>query len=147
MLTVILGLATVALSSLSASVQTDIKSALAYSSLAQVGLIVAEIGLGFRWLPLVHLSRPCQLADATIPSGPRRFTRLSPTRDAVGGRLSGPISGLIPARAQAWLYRFALERGFLDVILWQKVVRPITSAFEALDRLDRRWSNLQSRKL
>ncbi|NBO93216.1 MAG: oxidoreductase [Planctomycetia bacterium] len=142
MLTVILGLATVALSSLSASVQTDIKSALAYSSLAQVGLIVAEIGLGFRWLPLVHLVGHASLRTLQFLRAPTLLQDYHRLENAVGGRLSGPISGLIPARAQAWLYRFALERGSLDVILWQKVVRPITSAFEALDRLDRRWSNL-----
>ena len=40
---------------LAGSVQTDIKSALSFASLSQVGLIVAEIGLGFRYVALVHI--------------------------------------------------------------------------------------------
>src|SRR5262249_48606054 len=43
---VALGLIMALVAYLSGSVQTDIKSALAYASLTQVGIIVAEIGLG-----------------------------------------------------------------------------------------------------
>ena len=41
--------------SLAARVQSDIKSALAFASLTQVGLIVAEIGLGLRYIALIHI--------------------------------------------------------------------------------------------
>ena len=52
---VILGLATAVLAYLACRVQTDIKAALSFASLAQVGIIVAEIGVGFRYVALVHL--------------------------------------------------------------------------------------------
>src|SRR5262249_10947520 len=52
---VALGLATALYAYLAGSVQTDIKSALAFASLVQVGLVVAETGLGFRYVALVHL--------------------------------------------------------------------------------------------
>ncbi|HSQ55516.1 MAG TPA: proton-conducting transporter membrane subunit, partial [Gemmata sp.] len=57
---VALGLVTAVYAYITGSVQTDIKSALSFASLVQVGLIVAEIGLG-SWIPflwyfaLVHL--------------------------------------------------------------------------------------------
>src|SRR5690606_18434876 len=43
-----LGLITALYANLTARVQTDVKSALAFASLTQVGIIVAEIGLGLR---------------------------------------------------------------------------------------------------
>jgi hypothetical protein len=52
---VALGLATAAYASLVARAQTDAKGALAHATLAQVGLILAEICLGFTNLALAHL--------------------------------------------------------------------------------------------
>ncbi|MCA8985923.1 MAG: oxidoreductase, partial [Planctomycetaceae bacterium] len=52
---VLVGIVSAVFGALTARVQTDIKSALAFASLTQVGIIVAEIGLGFRYLPLVHI--------------------------------------------------------------------------------------------
>ena len=47
---VMLGLATAVLAYLACRVQTDIKAALSFASLAQVGIIVAEIGVGLRYV-------------------------------------------------------------------------------------------------
>ena len=52
---VVLGLSTAVFAYLAGSVQTDIKAALSFACVSQVGLIVAEIGLGFRYIALVHL--------------------------------------------------------------------------------------------
>ena len=46
---VAIGLVTAIVAHLAGSVQTDIKSALSFASLVQVGIIVAEIGLGQNW--------------------------------------------------------------------------------------------------
>ncbi len=70
---VALGLSTAIFAHLAGNVQTDIKSALSFASLAQVGIIVTEIGLGFRYLPLFHLLghaclRTLQLRKALTPA-------------------------------------------------------------------------------
>ena len=52
---VALGLTTALFAYLVGSVQTDIKSTLSFAALSQVGLIFAEIGLGWYYLALVHL--------------------------------------------------------------------------------------------
>ncbi len=52
---VALGLITAVYAASTASVQTDVKSALAMASLTQVGIIVAEIGLGLHYLALIHI--------------------------------------------------------------------------------------------
>jgi NAD(P)H-quinone oxidoreductase subunit 5 len=139
---VVLGLVTALLASLSGGVQTDVKSALAYASLAQVGIIVAEIGLGFRWLPLVHIiGHAClrTLQFLRAPSFLRDHQRLE---NAVGGRLSAPERPLLPEGARAWLYRLGLERGWLDLLLWEWVAGPFVALFEALNALDRWWASV-----
>ena len=74
---VALGLATALYAYIVGTVQTDIKSALSFASLAQVGLIVAEIGAG-HWLPflwyvaLVHLLGHACLRTLLVQ--PRRQT-------------------------------------------------------------------------
>ena len=52
---VLVGINTALFAYLVGSVQTDIKSALSFASLAQVGIIVTEIGLGFRYVALFHI--------------------------------------------------------------------------------------------
>ena len=51
----VLGLTSAIFGALFARVQTDIKSALAFASLTQVGIIVAEIGCGLRYIALIHI--------------------------------------------------------------------------------------------
>src|SRR5690606_30180659 len=50
-----LGFVTALFAALSARVQTDIKCALSYASLTQVGIITVEIGLGLSYLALIHI--------------------------------------------------------------------------------------------
>lgn len=52
---VTMGLTTAAFAAIAGRVQTDIKSALSFASLTQVGIIIAEIGLGFRYIALIHI--------------------------------------------------------------------------------------------
>ena len=54
-LVVTAGLTTAVFASFTGRVQTDIKCALSFASVTQVGIIVAEIGMGFRYVALVHI--------------------------------------------------------------------------------------------
>ncbi len=49
------GVVTAIFAAFTGRVQTDIKTALSFASLTQVGIIVAEIGLGLRIIPLIHI--------------------------------------------------------------------------------------------
>ena len=124
--------------------QTDIKSALAFASLAQVGIIVAEIGFGFRWLPLVHIIGHACLRTLQFLRAPNLLEDMQRLENAVGGRLTGSMAGGLPAQAQAWLYRFGLERGSLDAILRDWVALPFIKLFRTLDRIDRVWAGFLS---
>jgi NAD(P)H-quinone oxidoreductase subunit 5 len=137
----VLGLLTATYAYLVGSVQTDIKSALSFASLAQVGLIVAEIGLGWRFIPLVHLVGHACLRTLQFLRAPTLLQDYRHLENAIGERLPRGTAfwiGFVPAGLRAWLFRLAVERGYLDALLDGYIVRPFVVAFRWLDRLERR---------
>ena len=127
------GLLTAAFATLASRAQTDIKSALSFASAAQVGLIVAETGVGWQYVPLAHLLSHACWRTLQFVRAPTLLQDYHALENAVGGRLEG---GAAPGRA--WLYRLAAERGYLDAVLDDYVVGPFVSAARWLDRADRR---------
>ena len=143
-----LGLITALYAYLVGTVQTDIKSALSFASLAQVGAIVAEIGLG-HWVPflwyvaLFHLIGHAFLRTLQFVRAPTFLQDTKLLENAIGERLPQP-PGLLKfanPRTRAWLYRFALERGYLDAFLNDLIARPFARLFKFFDRMERRWAN------
>lgn len=126
-------------------VQTDVKSALAYASMTQVGLIFVEIGLGYRMLPLAHLVGHAAVRSLQILRSPSLLHDHHHLEQAMGSQLpktGGHLERLVPRRLQPWLYRHALERGYFDAFLVDYVVGGFAAAFRALDRCDRAWTAL-----
>ncbi|HYT94528.1 MAG TPA: proton-conducting transporter membrane subunit [Gemmataceae bacterium] len=141
---VVLGLATAVYAYLAGSVQTDIKSALAFASLVQVGLIVAEIGLGLRYIALIHLLGNACLRTLQFIRAPTLLHDYHLLENALGEHLppaGAPLGGLAPNRFRNWLYRFALERGYLDALLNTYVATPFVRLFRWCDGLERRWTD------
>lgn len=141
---VALGLATALCAYLAGTVQTDIKSALSFASLVQVGLIVAEIGLGFRYVALAHLLGNACLRTLQFVRAPTLLHDYHLLENAIGDHLppsGAPLGGLAPGRLRARLYRFALERGYLDALLAEYVVAPFVRLFRRCDALERRWTD------
>jgi len=144
---VVLGLTTAVFAYLAGSVQTDIKSALSFASLAQVGIIVAEIGLGFRYIALVHLLGHACLRTLQFVRAPSLLSDYRLLENAMGSRLpssTGPAWRFIPAPWRPWLYRFALERGYLDAILTDYIAVPFINLFTWFDKQERRWTRFLS---
>jgi NADH-quinone oxidoreductase subunit L len=144
---VVVGLATAAFAVLAARAQTDIKSALAFASLTQVGLIVAEIGLGLRWVALVHLIGHACLRTLQFVRAPTLLHDYHTLENAIGAHLArapGLCRGLVSEPARNWLYRFALERGYLDAGLTDYVTRPFLRLFRWCDGLERKWTDFLS---
>ena len=130
-------------------VQTDIKSALAFASLTQVGIIVAEIGLGLALHRADSHHRPRLPADAAIPAGADAAARLSHAGERHRRPPAAERDRLAAARSRAaaapGVYRLALERGYLDALLdrlRRAAVRArlplVRRAGTPLDRLARR---------
>jgi NAD(P)H-quinone oxidoreductase subunit 5 len=146
-LIVALGLVTALFAYLAGSVQTDIKSALSFASLSQVGLIVAEIGLGFRYVALVHILGHACLRTLQFVRAPTLLQDYRTLENAIGERLpqAGATLSRLPSRsARTWLYRLGLERGYLDALLYDYVVIPYVRALSWCDALERRWTDFLS---
>lgn len=147
---VALGLTTAVLSAITERVQTDIKSALSYASLTQVGIIVAEIGLlppllgpWACYIPLVHILGHACLRTLQFLRAPTLLQDYRLLENAIGARLprsNALLQLLIPRPIQIWFYRFAMERCYLDAWLDDFVVDPVLRLFQSLDGLERRWT-------
>jgi NAD(P)H-quinone oxidoreductase subunit 5 len=145
-LIVAVGLTTAVFAYLSARVQTDIKSALCYASLAQVGIIVAEIGFGLRYVALVHILGHACLRTLQFVRAPTLLHDYHTLENALGEHLPPPSAPWVLAarRSHAWLYRFALERGYMDAVLLQYVVGPFVRLFRWFDAVERAWTDFLS---
>ena len=67
--------------------------------------------------------------------------------DAIGKSLpqgNDPLRRFGPSRAHAWVYRLAIERGYLDAMLLDYVVHPYVSALRWCDTQERRWTDFLS---
>lgn len=133
------GLITALHATLSARVQTDVKSALTYAALTQVGVIVVEIGLGLTTLAFVHMVGHACYRMLQFLSAPNILHDLHELENALGEQVGArrrAASGR--GRLGRWLYLIALERGFLDALIDRFVVAPFVALASALDRLDHR---------
>ena len=158
---VILGLLTALLAYLAGSVQTDIKSALSFASLTQVGIIVAEIGvvasLGtgkgladnhwYYYIPLVHILGHASMRTLQFVRAPSLLQDYRTLENAIGTNL--PKAGNVwrrvgTSRLRAQLYRLGLERGFLDALLLHYYVDPFVRAMRWCDGQERRWTDYLS---
>ncbi len=141
---VLLGLVSAVLAALAGRVQTDIKSALAYASLTQVGIIVAEIGLGLRYIALAHIIGHACLRTLQLLRAPTLLHDYHSLENALGSdlpRVNSVWERVLPATSRAWWYRFALERAYLDAFLSDYVARPFLKLFQSFDALERRWTD------
>ena len=138
---VAVGLATAVHATMVGRAQTDIKSALAYASLTQVGIILAEIGLGLRWIPLVHMLGHMSVRSLQLLRAPSVLYDFHRLETAVGGHLpqtGAHLERLVPERLRRRLYVAALERWYLDGLLL-RLITPALGLLRRLDALEHRW--------
>ncbi|WP_166821233.1 proton-conducting transporter transmembrane domain-containing protein [Thalassoroseus pseudoceratinae] len=143
---IVLGLVSAVMGTLASRVQSDVKNALAFASLIQVGIITVEIGLGLRYIALIHMIGHACLRTLQLLRAPSVLKDYQMLEDAVGEHLAGDAVNTARTATgfQLWLYRFALHRGFLDAFLDDWIVRPFTAVFRWCDGMERRWTNLLS---
>ena len=125
--------------------QTDVKSALAYASMTQVALVFVEIGLGWHYFALIHLSGHALVRTLQFLRAPSILHEHHQQEAAVGRHLARTgthLERMLPEGAQRWLYRLALERGYHDSFLRVVIVKPVLGVFFWLDRRERAWVRL-----
>lgn len=147
-LTVIgLGLVTAVFAAMSARVQTDVKSALAFASLIQVSIIVVEIGCGLRYIALCHIIGHACMRTLQLLRAPSLLKDYHAMENALGDHLpsqQGFWRRRFSGQNMTRLYRLAFERGCLDMALDELAVRPFIRVFQWSDRMERRWTDLLS---
>jgi NAD(P)H-quinone oxidoreductase subunit 5 len=144
---IVIGLATAAFAAFAGRVQCDIKCALTFASLTQVGLITAEIGFGFRYLAIIHILGHGCFRTLQFLRAPSLLYDYNLMENALGKRLAERrqgAQGWLPPWLSTWLYRFALERGYLDSLLADSLIHPVLALFRFFDRLERRWMAILS---
>ena len=142
-----LGLISALYAALTSRVQTDVKSALAFASLTQVGVIVVEIGLGLHYIALIHMIGHACLRTLQLLRAPTLLRDYDMLENAMGMHLPQRQTiwqRVIPERYRRWSYRLASERGFLDSLLDVVVVYPFRALFQWCDEMERRWTDLLS---
>ncbi|MCA9531924.1 MAG: proton-conducting membrane transporter [Myxococcales bacterium] len=126
---------------LTGRVQTDVKSAISYATLTQVGIITVEIALGLRVLPMLHIAGHACFRLLQFLSAPNVLHDLHELENRLGGALDEGAAGALQTRqarqARPGVYLFALERGFADALLDRAVVLPCRRVLSWLDALDR----------
>lgn len=139
---IVLGLLSAIFGSLTARVQADVKNALAYASLTQVGIIAIEIGLGLYYIALIHMIGHACLRTLQLLRSPSALRDRQMLENAVGRRLpAGQSMTNDRPELNARLYRFALHRGNLDAMLDRFIVNPIKQFFLWCDSLEARFTD------
>ena len=144
---VVLGLATAVLAAIASRVQADIKSALSFACLTQIGIIVMEIGLGLRYIALMHIIGHACLRTLQFLRAPTLLRDYSVMENAIGEHLQPPKSiweRLLPTNLRTRIYQLGLERGYLDSCLMDYVVGPFLSVFRWCDAMERKWTDFLS---
>ena len=138
LLAALAGATTAIYATLTARVQTDVKSALSYAALTQVGIIVVEISLGFTTLAFIHIVGHACFRVLQFLSAPNVLHDLHELEKRVGGHVASASHGRSGSRSggHGW-YLASLERGFADQVLDRLVVTPFCRLVGHLDRLDR----------
>jgi NADH-quinone oxidoreductase subunit L len=132
---VCVGLATAVYAAAVVRVHTDAKGALAHATLAQVGLILAEICLGWTTLALTHLVCHAFLRLGQYLKAPN--TIHDSHRLGQHGHRAGWLSRLSPA-LDARIYAWSIHRLRLDDRI-DVAFSPVLMLARGLDRLDRAW--------
>lgn len=90
----------------------DAKTALAYATVSQLGVVFMEIGLGWDRLAVWHIAGHAVLRTAQFLRAPSLLHDHHQLHSASGGRLAAagaPFGAILPRPLQAWLYGFALD--------------------------------------
>lgn len=134
-LIVLMGLVTAILSSFTSRVQSSVKSQIAYSSVAQIGIIFIEIALGYTNLALIHFAGNAFLRTYQLLVSPsvvsylikEQFYHFKPHQPSVEDSL--------PKRIEYSLYILSLQEWKLDSLMYRFLWNPLKFVGKQLEFL------------
>jgi len=138
-LVIVIGLATAIHGTLVGRASADAKTSLAYASLAQVGIVFVEIGIGWKWIAVAHILGHAVVRTLQFLRAPSMLHDYHQMHSAIGREVAAAgvqIEDLVPERTRLWLYRWALDRGHLDTILDRWLIHPLMQLSKFFAKLD-----------
>jgi NADH-quinone oxidoreductase subunit L len=137
---VIIGLITALHATLSGRAAADAKTSLAFATLAQLGVIFVEVGLGFERVALCHLIGHAAIRTLQFLRAPSMLHDYHRVHAAAGGAL--PKTGthyekMLPIGFRRWMYRFALDRSHLDTFIERFFAAPVVRSAKHIAALER----------
>jgi NADH:ubiquinone oxidoreductase subunit 5 (subunit L)/multisubunit Na+/H+ antiporter MnhA subunit len=133
------GGATALYAALTGRVQSDAKGQMAFATMAQVGVMFVEIGLGFTTLAALHLVAHAFLRGFQLLRTPSVITDVRRIQAELRGRplpQENAIERSLPLPVAQRLYRLALERFHLDSLAQRLVIGPVMRASGLLAAAD-----------
>lgn len=147
---VAIGAVTAVMATLSSQVSADAKSAVAYATASQVGLMFVTCGLGFYTLATVHLIAHATLRYYQFLRTPSALQDALARRAALGRTEQDEAAALwegVGLRRRRIFYRLAIERFAVETALDRWLTRPIMGLSRWLDRLENRFLALHDRQV
>lgn len=141
LLLIVIGLLTAIMAVLSGQVSGDAKSGLAYATIAQVGLMFVECGLGLSRLATAHLIAHAVLRYYQFLRIPSVLQDALEQRAALGAQPSTQPAGHLDSLTlpiRLLLYRLAIERFEVEAVLDRFIARPVFFAAHWLGQQEAR---------
>jgi NADH:ubiquinone oxidoreductase subunit 5 (subunit L)/multisubunit Na+/H+ antiporter MnhA subunit len=135
------GALTALVANLSVRVQSDIKSRLAFSAVGQLGFITIEIGLGWFELALLHVVAHAVFRTLQFLRAPSLLHDRHQHEALLGHHLSVEHQDHESTALRRFVFRLSLERAFLDILLVDRIARPVLAFARAIDRAERSAAN------
>ena len=129
----LLGLATSLMASLTARVQSSVKAQIAYSSIAQIGLIFIEVALGLELLALVHFAGNAFLRTYQLLVSPSVVTYLIKEQFYTFRPRVHTVEDSLPKRLEYTLYLLGLKEWDLDTLMYRWWWNPLKRVGRRLD--------------
>ncbi len=140
---IVIGLVTAAHASMVGRVQSDIKSTLGYASVAQVGIIWVWAGLGWETVGVVHIAGHAALRTWQLLRAPNLLHDRREVQALLGqGVQQSYAEQYLPEWMRARLYTIALERWYLDELVFHGAASLLFRPLAAIDHLDDTVGNL-----
>jgi NADH:ubiquinone oxidoreductase subunit 5 (subunit L)/multisubunit Na+/H+ antiporter MnhA subunit len=146
----VIGLATAAWATAVGRTRPDAKTSLAYSTMAQIGIMYAELALGLEAIVLVHMFAHAGLRawqflrsssliqdfqDNPVFAGSLKLQRAS------------FYERILPLSLQKKLYLAAVRQFWIDSVQWHFVARPFLGLFRAIATLEDRALGRRSERI
>lgn len=131
-----LGLATSLMAAGTARVQSSVKAQIAYSSIAQIGLIFIEVALGLELLALIHFMGNAFLRTYQLLVSPSVVTYLIREQFYHFTPREHTFEDTLPKRLEYTLYLLCLREWDLESFMYRRLWNPLKRMGRSLDALN-----------